>query len=67
MYGIIVALFIVFTMIFFIILKSCTSGAVIFHCKKSELDSILYDLPDDCVIQVLIGGKSYEHKRTRNY
>ena len=64
MYGIFIALSIAVAMIFFIIIKSYTLGTVILHCRKSELETLLKDLPEDCTIQILIGGKSYEHKRT---
>ena len=66
MYGIITALLITVFMMLFIILKANSSGVRIFYCKKSDLEDLLKDIPDDCVIQILIGGNSYEHNRDGN-
>lgn len=66
MYGIIISLLIAVFMILFIIVKAHTTNVHTFYCRKSDVFSLLENIPDDCVIQILIGGNSYEHKRAGN-
>ena len=66
MYGIIFAIAIIFSMIFIIIFKASRADVHTYYCKKSEANAILDGLSDDCIIQILIGGKTYEHKRAGN-
>lgn len=66
MYGIIISLLIVVLMMFFIIAKAYTAGIHTLYCKKSEIYDVLENVPDDCVIQILIGGNSYELKCAGN-
>ena len=58
MYAIVAAIIIVFTMLFLVILRSRKYNVKTLFLKKSELSDIIDSIPDDAVIQLLIGRNS---------
>ena len=60
MYGAIVALIISLTMIAFTIYKGNSVRPMTTICRKSEIYSILRDVPDDCIIEVWLGRNTYD-------
>lgn len=66
MYGAILALLIALAMIALVILKGRGISPEMICCTKAELTSLIDSISDDCIIQILIGGNTYEHKGPRN-
>ena len=52
MFGAIIALIISLTMIAFTIYKGNSTRPMVITCRKSEIYSLLRDLPDDCILEV---------------
>ena len=63
MFCTVISLLAVMVMTFLIILKARAANSFILRCEKSEIMQLLDDIPDDAVIEIWIGGNSYEHKR----
>ncbi len=66
MYGIILSFIIVLFLIAFTVVRAYIMDVHTICCKKSEIQAVIDSLPDDCTVQILIGGKAYENKRARN-
>ncbi len=66
MYGIIFAFLITVIMFAITIVRAQFSGIHAVYCKKSDVGKVLEDIPDDCMIQILIGGKDYDYKHAGN-
>lgn len=66
MYGAIAALLIALVMMVLVILKGRGIYPQTLYCTKAELMKVIDSISDDCIIQILIGGNSYEHKGAGN-
>lgn len=66
MYGAIAALLIALVMMVLVILKGRGIYPQTLYCTKAELTKVIDSISDDCIIQILIGGNSYEHKGAGN-
>ena len=60
MYGAIVALIISLTMIAFTVYKGNSVKPITTVCRKSEIYSLLQDIPDDCILEIRIGRNTYD-------
>ena len=60
MYGAIIALVISLMMIALVIAKGTGADKSMICCRKSELYSIAEYIPDDCILEIRIGRKTYE-------
>ena len=67
MYGTVFALIIALVMIGFVIYKGSVCGGICYVCKKSEIEYLMDSLPDDCIIEIWIGRKTYDEFGNRNY
>lgn len=65
MTGSIIALVISLMMIFLVIYKGKYCSIESHVCRKSDAWRILDDVPDDSIIQILIGRNIYEYERNR--
>ncbi len=63
MQGIITALCIVIIMIVLTVIKARTLKIDIICCKKSELEKLFKELPDDYTVQILLRNYD-EHRKT---
>ena len=66
MMGAIFALIIALMMIAFVIYKSSFCSCEYFVCKKSDIESLMDSLPDDCIIHIWIGRNTYDESGIRN-
>ena len=66
MYSAILALIIALMMIVFVIYRSHNKEIQYYICRKSEIENLLDIIPDDCIVEILIGTNAYEQFSDRD-